>query len=128
MLPLMASLSQAQELYYTNHGNYTENVSALDVAVPNSCVVNTNDSTSTPSTTYSCGNNFMLAVYNVGTVNLHYCPGHNKTTDDCISVRTIHITFRPKNWPSAPAEAGRRYCVVYNDSATARQACASLGL
>ena len=127
MLPLMASLSQAQELYYTNHGSYTEDISALDVSVPDSCIVNTEDSTDTPSTTYSCGNNFMLSVYNRGTVNLHYCPGHNKNTEDCSDNRTIHITFRPKIW-SATNQSGKRYCKAYNNSKVAEAACASLGL
>ena len=127
MLPIMTSLSEAEEIYYMNHSHYTEDVSALDVTVPDSCVVNTDDSTSTPSTTYSCGDDFMLAVYNNGNVNLHYCKGHNKNTEDCKTVRTVHITFRAKNYPNAPQQAGQRYCVVYNDSALARAVCASLG-
>ena len=126
MISFMASLSEAQEIYYLHNGTYTNDVSALDVEVPAMCTENTEDAS---PTTFKCGDYFLLGVYDAGTVNLNYCPGHNSTFEDCSSVRTIHITFRPQNSPSfSAAESGQRYCLVYHDSAVAKAVCASLGL
>ncbi len=125
MLPFMATLQAAQEIYYLNNGTYTNDVSALDVDVPAACTP-LEDNTGE----FSCGQYFLLGVYETGQVSLNYCPGHNASFADCKEVRTVHIAFRPQNIGSnfSAAERGQRECKVYHDSAVAKGVCASLGL
>ena len=129
MLPLMASLSQAQETYYLAQGEYTGQAENLDVQIPSEC--SKIEENSDVRTLFSCGKYSLLGIYNVGTVNLHYCPEHNQDMDDCKDNRTIHITFRPKHWgqgTSQVSQSSKRYCLVYHDSKLAQAVCASLGL
>ena len=127
MLPLMASLSQAQEAYYLAHGEYANDVSALDVDIPGNCTEIDNDSGS-EGNAFACGKYFTLAVFQMGTINLNYCPDHNETLMQCGDNRTIHITFRPQHWELQPHQSSKRYCLVYHDSKVAQAVCASLGL
>ena len=130
MLPLMASLSQAQEAYYLAHGEYADDVNDLDLEVPlGGCTkIEDNSGNEIPDNVYTCGE-FTLAVTgsNTGMVNLNYCPGDSQKYADCKSNRTVHITFRPQHYKKA-SQNGQRRCVAYNDSTLAKAVCASLGL
>ena len=125
MLPLMASLQQAQEAYYLAHGKYVDNASALDVDIPGDCTEIENPGGD--GTTFTCGKYFTLGVYTPGTVNLNYCPDYNENMTECLDNRTIHITFRPKHYGDE-SQKSKRYCLVYNNSKLAKAVCASLGL
>ncbi len=130
MLSLMASLSQAQEAYYLSHGEYADDVSALDVDIPGNCTEI--DNPGSEGTTFTCGKYFTLGVYKIGTVNLNYCPDYNENMTECFDNRTIHITFRPKHFvyenQRYQDQESKRYCFVSNDSKLAEAVCASLGL
>ena len=128
MLPLMASLSQAQEAYYLAHGEYADDVNDLDLEVPlGGCTkIEDNSGNEIPDSVYMCGD-FTLAVVSNGLVNLNYCPDDSENYADCKSNRTVHITFRPQHYKEA-SQNGQRRCVVYNDSQLAKAVCASLGL
>ncbi len=128
LLPLMASLSQAQEVYYLAHGEYTNDVSALSVDIPLGECTETVDNSGKeiPDSVYMCGD-FTLAVVSNGLVNLNYCPDDSENYADCKSNRTVHITFRPQHYKNA-SQNGQRRCSVYNDSTLAKAVCASLGL
>ena len=127
MLPLMASLQQAQETYYLAHGEYTENVNALDVDISADCTpIEDNTGSSTKVSAYMC-KDFTLTVIENGKVNLNYCPGNSQNYADCIENRTVHITF-VSHFGDAPSKAGQRRCIAMNDSKLAKAVCASLGL
>ena len=127
MLPVMASLSQAQEAYYLENGEYTEDVSKLNVEIAGSCISIENNATLTVNgSVYKCGS-FILGVFDNGMVNLNYCPDDSGNYADCITNRTIHITFRPQHYHK-PSQNGQRRCSVYNNSKLAEAVCASLGL
>ena len=125
MLPLMATLQGAQEIYYLNNGHYTNDVDALDVEVPATCA-----KIAESSTEFTCGKYFLLGVYDNGQISLNYCPDHNQTGEGCRDVRTVHIAFRPIHTGNnfSAAESGRRDCKVYHNSALAKGVCGSLGL
>ncbi len=126
MLPLIASLQQAQEAYYLAHGEYTDEVSELDMEIPNTCSEIENETGLGSS--FSCGEYFVLFVSSNGMVNLNYCPDDAQNYTDCRDNRTVHITFRPQHYEPNPSQSGQRRCSVYNDSKLAKAVCASLGL
>ncbi len=127
MLPLMASLQQAQETYYLANGQYTAEVSALDVDIPADCTsIEDNTGGYTQTSAYMC-KDFTLGVLGNGKVNLNYCPGDSQNYADCLANRTVHITFISQ-FGDAPTRVGQRRCIVYNDSKLAKAVCASLGL
>ena len=130
MLPLMASLSQAQEVYYLENNQYASDVNELDVDVAGGGCTPILHDAETPGSSFACGTYSTLTVYNLGSVNLNYCPDHNQSIADCEDNRTVHITFRPKHmWFAEGAhQASKRYCLVYHDSKLAKAVCASLGL
>jgi len=86
MLPIMASLAQAQETYYMENGEYTNNGHLLDIEIGDTC-------TDVQDGRYwKCGNSFLLAV-NLGQIMASYCPDHNTSIDDCKSNRYFQIGF-----------------------------------
>lgn len=130
MLPLMASLSQAQEVYYLANGEYAKDVSNLDVEIPGDCIPieeNSESASKIGGSVYNCGP-FTLGVFGNGMVNLNYCPDDSGNYADCVTNRTVHITFRPQHYESNPRQSGQRRCDAYNDSKLAKAVCASLGL
>ena len=122
MIPLLASLSQAQENYYLANGEYTNNIEQLDINLPAECIEIIGSQGN-----FTCGPYFLLGIYTNGLVNLNYCPAHNYSFDDCKNERTIHITFRPQHYTN-PAQNGYRHCSVYNQSKLSEAVCASLGM
>ena len=126
MLPLMASVQQAQDAYYLAHGTFPENADVLDVDIPKECTsIEDNSGSSTKSDAYMC-KDFTLAVIENGKVNLNYCPGDSQNYADCLASRTIHITFISQK--ATDSKKGQRRCGVYNDSKLGKAVCASLGL
>ena len=129
MLPLMASLQQAQEVYYLANGEYTENVSALDVNIPDECIQieNNEENALVGASVYKCMDYFTLAVQDNGGVNLNYCPEDSLNYNNCLTNRTVHIAFRPQHYHTVQ-QRGQRRCITMNNSKLAKAVCASLGL
>ncbi len=106
ILPIMADIIQAQELYYLNKGEYTDNANLMDI-FPSSCSQVQND---TESGTWKCGNDFLLDI-DAGRVIASYCPGYNNSYTGCKDKRIFQLGFGAKYWSSSsiyPAPNSRR--------------------
>ncbi len=127
MVSLAASIAAAQDVYYLANGEYTSNIFNLDISMPEDCVnVETAENEGGIGGRWSCKKEFMITSNNLGAVDLNYCPGHNTSHEDCVSVMDIHMPFRPKYWPAEPDRAGKRFCSVYHGSKLGKTICSSL--
>ena len=124
----MASIAQAQEVYYLAHGEYADNISELDVEIPGNCSSIDNPREDGP--VYKCANYFTLFTGSsqYGMINLNYCPDDTHTYEDCLANRTVHITFRLTAYKQNPSQAGRRICSSSTKYALGARVCSSLGM
>ncbi len=70
-LPLLKSISDANESYYLSNAVYATSASKLDVDLPKTCT-KTND-----GNTLKCGDDFLFDFSGQTRIVLHYCPGKN---------------------------------------------------
>ena len=128
ILPVMASLLQAQEVYYLANGQYTNNAELMDLQTPANC---TDISTDATHEIWKCGNDFVLHL-NPGQVLASYCPEHNGSLEDCKPNRDFQIGFGAAHSNPAtiyPAPNTRRCWKpnVSSDSSFGEEICKALG-
>lgn len=77
LTPLMTSMIKANEAFYMANNRYAshDDVAALDIALPESCISRLEDPTYATQNIYTCGNDFMLDYSDQHGVKLYYCPG-----------------------------------------------------
>ena len=124
ILPIMADIIQAQEIYYLNHGQYTDNANLMDL-FPASCSEVQNDD---EGGTWKCGNDFLLDI-DPGRVLANYCPKYNNSYTECKPKRIFQIGFGASNLsPSSiyPAPNSRR-CWSSNNFEEGVEICNMLG-
>lgn len=124
-LPLMHTISQAEEIYYIQNGKYTINPTLLEITLPTQC------------TTFGgfynewqCGNDFLFDFGrtgndSLGSVGINYCPRYNQSYATCNSKRDFGITYY---WNHHSTKAGKKSCVVFNNSKLGARICNSLKL
>lgn len=123
MLPVLASLVQAQETYYLANGQYTEDGRKLDVETGCSELENTDGKF------WKCGNDFVVCIWG-DSVGAIYCPKQNTSYDNCLANRelqlgfgTAHMTLN-KFFPTPNA----RYCWAPSNAINDGEAtCKTLG-
>ena len=88
ILPIVATLSKAEEVYYASKGAYTRSIQELDVDIP--CTESFRESDNLPF--WTCGKDFLVQA-NTGGIYANYCPSHNNSFEECQSYRDIQITY-----------------------------------
>ena len=119
ILPVMASILAAEEVYYLAHGTYTKNKDSLDVTIPSELI-----ETTTPEY-YRYGKYWVIQVPNDGAIRANYCPDHNTTIDDCVETIDFQIIFRPIHYWNQEL-SNQKGCLVFNESALGTYVCNSL--
>ncbi len=79
-LPLVASIAQANEAYYLEHGEYAEGVLSenMNISMPKQCKHNHDGS-------WSCGTDILFDFSHQTYIKLYYCPGKNSSQKNCDS-------------------------------------------
>ena len=95
VLPLLADIVQAEEIYYLQNQTYTTDLRILDIGVPANCSL-TQD-TNNEGTAWFCDNGFrIVANYNGGIINAVYCPDTNGTATACQAGSKFQFGFAAK--------------------------------
>ena len=116
MLSLGKTLSTAKEVYYLANGQYTADMRLLDVELPGSCTMLTNN-----GQYYKCGNYFLLDN-NADHLVIDYCPENNGSYADCQPQRIFSFMFVAEHRTSLDLPSGI-YCNVHNNSVVGQQIC-----
>ena len=124
ILPTLASIIQAQELYYLSNGEYTDNAELMDLQPPAACTKVEND---TESGTWKCQNGFLVDI-DAGRVFANHCPGYNSSYTECKSKRDFQIAFGAAN-STAPiyGAPNSKRCWKANGSDYGEKICKTLG-
>ena len=121
ILPLMSSIVQAEEVFYMTNGNYTNDLSSLDIEIPGIC--------SYVNTRYiKCGNDFFMSWGNTAVLYANYCPEHNTDFDSCKPNRIFQVgrgsTYQNMiEW----ARPNKFRCTAQNSSEFGEKICKLLG-
>ncbi len=113
--PMIATIKNAQEIYYLANNTYTTNGADLDIEVP--CEVSEDE----PSV-FICGKHFVFDLIS-GAMSLagsrldaYYCPDHTKPWQDCT---TTHRDLIYRTWLTHSSYPDKRECVPYTTAGTA---------
>ncbi len=117
MLPLLASMANAQETYYLTNGNYATDFTKLDLELPNECNVNTDY-----NYLLACGKYFQFGFTKSNSVDLNYCPNKNTTWNACANSRE----FKVERFYLHSNDAGLKQCKIFNSSKLGKAVCSTL--
>ncbi len=128
ILPVLKSIVQAQEVYYLANGQFTNDLSVLDVDVPANCTLA--DQSETQYLDYTCGNDFYIDWdSSMNSALASYCPNHNLSYTDCKNHRDFQLSFgsakSTASWAWARPNVFR--CVKQNSSTFGESICKVLG-
>ncbi len=124
MLSLGKAVADAEEVYYLAHGEYAMNVKDLDVDIPGGCT----KFQSTGDEFLVCGNHSLLDIsVDEGneSIVVNYCPNNNTSWSKCRDNRDMQIVFYLKHVTNYPSRAGKRVCLVHNNSKLGKMICAN---
>ncbi len=122
MLPLAASIVNAEEAYYLANGSYTVEPAKLDLDLPTDCSLDTSFTGGAP---FKCGKYFWFGFDPHGSISINYCPDSDTYTA-CRNNGHIHMPFRLRHYNNPASEAGKRFCVVKNSSSLGKKVCSTL--
>ena len=122
ILPIMKSIANAEEIYYLANGEYTNNLTLLEINPPAEC-----SPLNTEGQHWKCGNDFLLFATGALTVYADYCPGYNGVDWQTCSVQREfqlqkyfkHISYTENNEP----RNDKWGCVVKNNSSLGKKIC-----
>ena len=107
---MLNAITQAQEVYYLANGEYTDDISELDVNVPNELI-------STQSKTGLFENKYSYAC-----IEQKYCEA---------SINNQNMPFFQFNFVHVPANVSKKYCHIYGyptiKNNIAKSICQSMG-
>ena len=100
MLNLTKTIADAQDAYYLANGEYTGQISNLDIDISGECShldYGEYDDAGTGEM-IKCGNSFILNNNanhgtSYGTIQLNFCPHNNTTWALCVSNRDLRVSF-----------------------------------
>ncbi len=97
ILPILATLVQAEEVYYLSNGNYTTNGHLLDIMVPAECTYKERVGYESREGEYwMCNNGFWIDIKGKK-VAASYCPQYTNSFDDCLENRHFVIDYDTEN-------------------------------
>ncbi len=108
VLPLANAIANAEEIYYLANGEYTDDITELDMDLPGGCTINEEDSHE-----FYCDNDFLGGLPRNDSdrsVYFHYCPNNNTSFAACYPVRGFSIQYRLQHYTGTDGQAGGRYC------------------
>ena len=114
MIPLMRSLKNAQERYYTEHGEYATSLLALDIQMPAYC-----EAWNGLPNMWFCGNEWyidnVLSYKPVGYIHIAFCPGNpNQDSYRACEINAIaSLSFyydNQTNYTQYPERLGKITC------------------
>ena len=128
LFPLMKRLIDAEQTYYLTNGNYTGDVSVLDIDMPEGCshvdFETYESSARLKGEMFACGTHFMLDnSARDNRVTLNYCPNSNDSWENCAPNRAFQISFTGPD-SSIP---NKRICSVLNGSSLGEKICNIFG-
>lgn len=113
-MPLVKSIHQAEEAYYLAHGEYTNNLSALDIEIPSEgCTLITEELYSAQH--YSCPDGHHIGVWN-GPSNAQWQTSKIAYLQFFSDLETTDISFKKGD------------IACFSKTETARKVCQSLGV
>ncbi len=121
ILPLMANIVQAEELFYLANGSYTNDLSDLDIELPSAC-------SRISGATFKCGDFFIEWSVSNFVLLASYCPGRSDDFSTCKPYRDFQIGLGSKyqsyiSW----SRPGKFRCMGQNSSQLGTKICQSLG-
>ena len=125
ILPVLKSISQANNAYYLANGAFTTNVNKLDISLPSECTATTYiGSGQNDGQIWKCGNEWIVDNSGGKSVIASYCPDNNQTFSTCYSKRefAIDVSYYP-NTGNYTHE-----CRMLNRSQLGQKVCNSLAL
>ena len=121
-IPHMKALQHAQEIYYMDHGSYTNKLEELDIDIP--C---RRTSSNGHADSYVCDDYHFIWVSDYAdSMNWHYCPDHRNDWGRCPSIKNFSILVYHQHINSA--NKGKLICAPYNNNAFGKKVCAALKL
>lgn len=130
-LPLVASIANAQEVYFLEHGRYAVDLRDLPIQLPADCVL-AEAGSQRDGHTWKCGNYFYLDNETGGTTSaygdilLEYCPNRNTSYSTCAPKRDFLIAFFLHHPAQKPLLASTKRCERKNSSSLGRKICLAL--
>ena len=124
-LPIIQTISQAEEIYYIQNGKYTINPTLLEITLPKQCTTFGGSYNE-----WQCGNDFLFDFGRTGNdskggVGISYCPRYNQSYATCNSKRDFAVNYY---WNHHPTKPGQKTCSVLNNSTLGEKICKSLKL
>ena len=122
VLPLMASLSQAEDVFYFANGAYTASteLDLLDVHALGNCQA-------IGSSGFACGD-FYIQWGSGSTVLASYCPGNSDNFTKCKNNRDFQLGIQGTyGGAHAWAKPGVYRCIIQNSSKIGEAVCKALG-
>ena len=86
-LPLAKSIVQAQNTYYIQNGQYTSNISLLDIDIPSSCYLDMRPNV------WKCGNSIFIGIGEESHTNLILTPSTHQGWTQIASTRYMHLSL-----------------------------------
>lgn len=128
-IPLGTSIKRAQEAYYLANGNYSPNLTDLDIAVPASCTLRFGGGGQNEAVCEADGiyiNNAAGGYVSSGSLHLAICPGALDSWHSCANNAggIAGLVFYFDNHPQKP---GQTVCGPLGGSARGKRLCKALG-
>ena len=120
MLPIMKAITEAQERYFLENGNYAETLNELDIDIP-TCTTLDEEYVS-----FACDPYFVITYDSNQSMNASYCPGNHTNYTSCLDARDFLINLKLLHPATKPNQAGERKCVVKNNSKLGKSVCSTL--
>ncbi len=124
MLPIMKAITEAQERYFLENGNYAETLNELDIDIPATCT--TLDEEGNEYDIRICNSYFLLLYEPSKSINASYCPHHNTSLSSCTDERDFIINFKLLHHATKPERGGERICTARKGSTFGKAICSSL--
>ncbi len=121
-LPIVKALTEAQERYYLENGQYAEVFNELDVDVPAGCTTVADEEYEL----FKCDPHFLIMYDPNKSINASYCPYSNTDLNTCLDVRDFFLNFKLLYHDTQPDHGGARRCTVKNSSKLGKAVCSTL--
>ena len=122
VLPQMVSLLKAQEAYYLANGEYTTDLSLLDIGVDGNCTPTAN------TNVYMCGDFMVYWNKSYHSADSSYCPGYTDSIDSCKSHRYFQLARSGAHGSLGSWMRPNVFrCISQNTNALGEAVCKALG-